>query len=56
MVRAWATRHPSPELTAWVRVHRAKAAAFTANGEAYRREYLQKLDDLEQMLLASFTF
>jgi len=56
MVRAWATRHPSPELAAWVRVHRAKAAAFTANGEAYRREYLRKLDDLEQMLLASFTF
>lgn len=56
MIRAWATRRPDPALAAWVRVHAAKAAAFTANGEAYRREYLQKLADLEQMLLASATF
>ena len=27
-----------------------------ANGEAYRREYLQKFDEMAQMLLASFTF
>ena len=52
MIRAWASRHPRPELAAWAEVHAAKAAAFTANGEAYRREYLRKLAELAHLALA----
>jgi hypothetical protein len=53
MIRAYARRRVNPALLGWLRVHAAKAEAFTANGEAYRREYLGKLADLEQFLLAS---
>jgi len=52
MIRAYAARKPNPALRAWVRVHRAKVTAFSANGNAYRRAYLDKLTDLEQRLLA----
>lgn len=56
MIRAYGRARANPALSGWIRVHAAKAAAFTANGEAYRREYLAKLDELGKSLLASFTF
>jgi hypothetical protein len=56
MVRAYAARRPNPDLAAWARVQAEKVATFTANGEAYRREYLRKLADMEEMSLARKTF
>jgi len=55
MIRAYAARRPNPALRSWIRVHAAKAAAFSANGEAYRTEYLEKLASLDQRLLACRT-
>lgn len=52
MIRAYAAQKNNPALLSWLRVHSAKVAAFSANGEAYRREYLDKLADLEKRLLA----
>lgn len=52
MIRAYAARRKNPALLRWIRVHAARAATFTANGEAYRREYLGKLDALAHFLLA----
>lgn len=56
MIRAYGRLRANPALAGWVRVHAAKAEAFTANGQAYRQEYLRKLADLEHLLLASSTF
>jgi hypothetical protein len=53
MIRAYGRRRANPALIDWIRVHAARASAFTANGQAYRREYLEKLASLEQFLLAS---
>ncbi|HWQ07882.1 MAG TPA: hypothetical protein VN436_02200, partial [Holophaga sp.] len=52
MVRAYGAMRPQAALAGWCEVHGAKAAAFTANGPAYRREYLEKLAALRQVVLA----
>lgn len=52
MVRAYGTWRGNPGLAAWCDVHGAKAAGFVANGEAYRREYLDKVAALRQAVLA----
>ena len=53
MIRAYGALHRNPALAAWCLVHAGKAAAFEANGAAYRREYLAKLAALQQLVLAS---
>ncbi|OLN26820.1 hypothetical protein DVDV_2436 [Desulfovibrio sp. DV] len=55
MVRAYGQGRPDPALAEWCDNHAALAAAFTANGEAYRREYLEKIEALRQLVLASTT-
>jgi hypothetical protein len=52
MVRAYGTRRPHPALAGWCDVHAGRAAAFTANGEAYRAEYLEKINALRRLVLA----
>uniref|UniRef100_I2Q0Q9 Uncharacterized protein n=1 Tax=Desulfovibrio sp. U5L TaxID=596152 RepID=I2Q0Q9_9BACT len=52
MVRAYGTLRPNPALAEWCEVHAATAADFFANGEAYRREYLEKIEALRQTVLA----
>ena len=52
MVRAWAARHPEPALAGWCEAHAKLACVFTANGEAYRREYLEKIEAMRQLVLA----
>lgn len=52
MVRAYGAMRPRPALARWCRLHAEKATAFTANGEAYRREYLGKIEALRQLVLA----
>ena len=52
MVRAYGARRPDPALAAWCEAHSRRAAAFTNNGEVYRREYLEKIEALRQLMLA----
>ena len=52
MVRAYCARRPAPALAGWCDVHGERAAAFTANGEAYRAEYLEKINALRRLVLA----
>ena len=53
MVRAYGARRPVPALADWCDVHATRAAAFSANGEAYRTEYLEKINELRRLFLAS---
>ncbi|MFU2209284.1 hypothetical protein [Solidesulfovibrio sp. C21] len=52
MVRAYGRWRKNPALAVWCEAHARTAEAFTANGEAYRREYLGKIAELARMLLA----
>jgi len=52
MVRAYGALRRNPALAQWCLIHEEKAVAFTANGEAYRKEYLGKIKDLCQLVLA----
>jgi len=52
MVRAYGARRPDPALAAWCEAHSRRAAVFTANGEVYRREYLEKIEALRHLMLA----
>ncbi|EFL51215.1 conserved hypothetical protein [Solidesulfovibrio fructosivorans JJ]] len=55
MVRAYGRWRKNPVLAGWCEAHARTAATFTANGEAYREEYLGKIEDLARMLLAPGT-
>ena len=55
MVRAYGALRRNPALERWCAIHGENAAGFIANGEAYRREYLGKIRELRQLLLASST-
>ncbi|MHC1789443.1 hypothetical protein [Solidesulfovibrio sp.] len=55
MVRAYGARRPDPALAGWCAAHGQRAAAFTANGEAYRQEYLGKIEAFRQSVLATGT-
>ena len=52
MVRAYGARRPDPALADWCAAHGRRAALFTANGEAFRREYLEKIEALRHLVLA----
>ncbi|KHK01561.1 hypothetical protein [Desulfovibrio sp. TomC] len=53
MVRAYGQGRPDPALAGWCDIHAGLAETFTANGEAYRREYLEKIEALRRLVLAS---
>lgn len=53
MVRAYGVWRPHPALAVWCEAHARTAAGFTANGEAYRTEYLEKIEALRKLALAS---
>jgi hypothetical protein len=55
MVRALGARRPNPALAGWCEAHAGRATAFVANGEAYRQEYLEKINALRQLVLAGKT-
>ena len=52
MVRAYGAWRRNPALAGWCEAHARTAAGFTANGEAYRREYLEKIEALRRLVLA----
>jgi hypothetical protein len=52
MVRAYGARTRHPALARWCLIHAERAVAFIDNGESYRREYLEKLERLRQVVLA----
>jgi len=52
MVRAYGALRKNPALADWCRIQAARAAGFVANGEAYRREYLERIEALRQLVLA----
>jgi len=53
MIRAYGAMRPNPVLAQWCLIHGEKAAAFTANGMAYQREYLEKIEKLRQLALVA---
>ncbi len=53
MVRAYGAWRRNPALAAWCLIHGKRAGAFVDNGEAYRREYLEKIEELRRLSLAS---
>ncbi|MHC1710982.1 MAG: hypothetical protein AB9872_02345 [Solidesulfovibrio sp.] len=52
MIRAYGRQTRNPALARWCLIHAERATAFVANGEAYRREYLEKVEALRQVVLA----
>lgn len=51
MIRTYARIWPNPVLAHWCQVHRNAAAQFTANGPIYTQEYIEKIDEMERLVL-----
>lgn len=52
MIKTYARIWPNPVLTHWCQVHRVAAAAFIANGPLYTQDYLDRIDEIERLVLA----
>jgi hypothetical protein len=50
MIRAYAALRQNPRLEIWLQAHQEKAEKFLDNGDAFQQQYLQRLQELRELI------